>query len=143
MDVIARHLAVAKPTLYRMAGTREALIRLAVDSEAERLLEAIHRTGVAGLFTFAADSPAGFALLFGGRYAEARPAVRRVENRLREDLMRGPRSGRLPADLVAAGLLGLAAGLTRREIEEQGEAAPERLRSAFDAVAKVVAASSD
>ena len=31
---------------------------------------------------FAEDSPAGFLLLFGGRYPEARQAVRRVENRL-------------------------------------------------------------
>src|SRR5215216_5403271 len=102
MAAIARRLNVAKPTLYRMAGSREELISICVDAEAERLLAQIHRglgasdrapaerlaEGFRGFFAFIEDSPAGFLLLFGGRYPEARQAVRRVENRLRDALHR-------------------------------------------------------
>jgi AcrR family transcriptional regulator len=135
MDVIARTLGVAKPTLYRMAGSREALIRLVVDAEGERLLDAIHRHGLHGVFRFAEESPAGFTLLFAGRYPEARPVVRRVENRLRDRIA--------ASEVVAAGLLGLAAGLTRRAIEEETPLTSERLSSAFDAVVKIAGGSSD
>jgi AcrR family transcriptional regulator len=135
MDSIARRLEVAKPTLYRMAGSREELIRICVDAEAERLLEQIHgglgppgsspaerlAEGFRGFFRFAEDSPAGFLLLFGGRYPEARQAVRRVENRLRDILRRETREagGEVPhAEVLAAGLLGLAAAAARRAIED-------------------------
>ena len=135
MEGIARRLDVAKPTLYRMAGSREELIQICVDAEAERLLEQIHRgfgptdsapaerlaEGFRGFFRFVADSPAGFLLLFGGRYPEARQAVRRVENRLRDILRREARAAgnEVPhADVLAAGLLGLAAGVARRAIED-------------------------
>ena len=116
MAAIARRLEVAKPTLYRMAGSREELVQLCVDAEAERLLEQLHRAGgLAGLAHFVEDSPAGFLLLFGGRYPEARQAVRRVENRVSEDLRR---RGVERAQLLAAGLLGLAVGVARRAIED-------------------------
>jgi len=116
MAVIARRLDVAKPTLYRMAGSREELVQICIDAEAERLLEQLHRAhGLRGLVRFAEDSPAGFALLFGGRYPEARQAVRRVENRLGDDLRR---RGSSNAQTLAAGLLGLAAGVARRALED-------------------------
>jgi AcrR family transcriptional regulator len=135
MAAIARRLNVAKPTLYRMAGSREELISICIDAEAERLLARIHRglgpsgaapaerlaEGVRGFFAFVDDSPTGFLLLFGGRYPEARQAVRRVENRLRDTLRREAKAaGRtIPhADLLAAGFLGLAAGVARRAIED-------------------------
>jgi AcrR family transcriptional regulator len=135
MDAIARRLEIAKPTLYRMAGSREELIAVCVDAEAERLLEQIHRGLGApgappakrmaellrGLVRFAEDSPAGFRLLFGGRHPEARQAVRRVENRLRDVLARELRSskrGGSEAALLAAGLLGLAAAVAGRAIED-------------------------
>jgi len=135
MESIARRLEVAKPTLYRMAGSREELIEICVDAESERLLEQIHRgfgpsdsapaerlaEGLQAFFRFVDDSPAGFLLLFGGRYPEARPAVRRVENRLQEILRReAPGAGEeLPhAEVLAAGLLALAAGIARRAIED-------------------------
>jgi AcrR family transcriptional regulator len=116
MAAIARRLEVAKPTLYRMAGSREELVQLCVDAEAERLLEQVHRAGgVSGFLAFVEDSPAGFALLFDGRYPQARPAVRRVENRLGDDLRR---RGVPQAQTLAAGLLGLAAGVARRALED-------------------------
>ena len=139
MDAIARRLGVAKPTLYRMAGTREELVALSVDAEAERLLEHVHRSGVTGVFDFAGDSPAGFTLLFGGRRPEARSAVRRVEARLAATL---PDAVESP-DAVAAGLLGLAAGVASRALEDGALGEPERLRSDFDAVANIAARSSD
>ncbi|HEU4702303.1 MAG TPA: TetR family transcriptional regulator [Conexibacter sp.] len=116
MAAIARRLEVAKPTLYRMAGSREELVQLCVDAEAERLMEQIHGArGLGGFLGFVEDSPAGFLLLFGGRHPEARQAVRRVENRLGEDLRR---RGVPQAQALAAGLLGLAAGVARRAIED-------------------------
>jgi AcrR family transcriptional regulator len=136
MNAIARRLEIAKPTLYRMAGSREELIAVCVDAEAERLLEQIHRgfgppgappaerlaEGLRGFLRFVEDSPAGFLLLFGGRYPEARQAVRRVENRLRDVLARETRGGKRGASshaaLLAAALLGLAAAVARRAIED-------------------------
>jgi len=116
MASIARRLEVAKPTLYRMAGSREELVQLCVDAEAERLLEQLHRAGgIAGFLAFVEDSPAGFTLLFGGRHPQARQAVRRVENRLRDDMHR---RGVPQAQSVAAGLLGLAASVARRALED-------------------------
>jgi AcrR family transcriptional regulator len=116
MAAIARRLDVAKPTLYRMAGSREELVQLCVDAEAERLLEQLHRAGgIRGFCDFVADSPAGFTLLFGGRHPQARQAVRRVENRLGDDLRR---QGVPRAQTLAAGLIGLAAGVARRAIED-------------------------
>jgi len=116
MASIARRLAVAKPTLYRMAGSREELVQLCVDAEAERLLEQLHRAGgVSGFLDFVEDSPAGFTLLFDGRHPQARQAVRRVENRLGDDLRR---QGVPQAQTLAAGLIGFAAGVARRAIED-------------------------
>jgi AcrR family transcriptional regulator len=116
MAAIARRLDVAKPTLYRMAGSREELVQLCVDAEAERLLEQLHRAdGVGGLLAFVEDSPAGFRLLFDGRHPQARQAVRRVENRLGDDLRR---QGAPQAQLLAAGLIGLAAAVARRALED-------------------------
>jgi AcrR family transcriptional regulator len=133
MDAVARRLGVAKPTLYRMAGTRDELIAISIDAEAERLLEQIHHRGLPGVFHFARGSPAGFVLLFGDRYPEARQAVRRVENRLARD----------SSEVVGAGLLGLVAGIARRAIEDGRLGEPEPLRSDFDAVAKLASEISD
>src|SRR6266511_5407149 len=59
MAVIARRLDVAKPTLYRMAGSREELVQICIDAEAERLLEQLHRAhGLRGLVRVAEVSPA-------------------------------------------------------------------------------------
>jgi len=116
MAAIARRLEVAKPTLYRMAGSREELVELCVDAEAERLLEQLHRSGgIGGFLAFVEDSPAGFRLLFDGRHPQARQAVRRVENRLGDDLRR---QGVPQAQALAAGLIGLVAAVARRAIED-------------------------
>jgi AcrR family transcriptional regulator len=122
MAAIARRLDVAKPTLYRMAGSRDELVQLCIDAEAERLLEHVHRDGLRGFLAFADDSRAGYLLLFGGRYPEARQAVRRVENRMHDVLRRRLRAaGRSArrAELLAAALLGLAAGVARRALEDE------------------------
>ena len=133
MADIARRLGVAKPTLYRMAGSREELIAISIDAEAERLVERIHRTGAPAIFQFARESPAGFALLFGDRYPEARQAVRRIENRLARD----------SSDVAAAGLLGLVTGMARRAMEDGVLAEAERFSSDFDDVAKLASRISD
>ena len=133
MADVARRLGIAKPTLYRMAGSRHELISISIDAEAERLLEQIHHGGALAFFEFARESPAGFVLLFGDRYPEARHAVRRVENRL----------ARETSAVVAAGLLGLVAGIARRALEDGALTEPERLGSDFDEVAKLAAEISD
>ena len=131
MAAIARHLGVAKPTLYRMAGSREELIALTIDAEAERLLEAIHHHGAPGLFRFVEERPAGFLLLFGGRYPHARQAVRRVEHRVKA-----------PAPAAAAFIAG-AAAIALLTLESGGRATAERLRSDFDDAAKLLPRISD
>jgi len=141
MDRLADLLNVAKPTLYRMAGSREELIALSIDAETERLLERIAADGIAGVFRFATASPAGFALLFGDGYPEARPAVRRVENRV--SLLVAESSAAANPDAVAAGLLALTVAFARRAMEDGGAPVSERLGSDFDAVAKLAAQISD
>lgn len=124
MDAIAAHLGVAKPTLYRMAGSRDELVALSIDAEAERLTEAIHRDGPAGVFAFAEADPAGFRLLFGGRYPQARGVLARVESWLR-----------MPPPTATA-FLAAAAAVALRRIESDTSPVAEQLRSDFDEVAK-------
>src|SRR5688500_12454840 len=110
MATIARAVGVAKPTLYRLATSREALIGLCADAEAERLIGHLHarRDDVDGAVrAFAADSPGGLVLLFGRGHAQGRAAVRRVEDRLAETLERVGHDG--DATLEAARQLGAAA----------------------------------
>jgi AcrR family transcriptional regulator len=136
MDAIASRLGVAKPTLYRMGGTREELIALSIDAEAERLLEAIHRHGPDGFFTFAEEAPAGFLMLFGGRYPQARQAVRRVEHMV-------ARSMRPAAPVTAVAFVATAAAVVSHAMANGGRIEAERLRSDFDAAAKSLAGISD
>lgn len=147
MATIARRLGVAKPTLYRLAGTREHLIELSVDAEAERLLEAIHRDGVDGVFDFAAATPAGMKLLFASGFPSARAAQRRVESRLTEALRRAPTASGGPTgeDLAAAaaGVLGMAAAIACRAVARERHPDAERMRSDFDRASKLAQRISD
>lgn len=131
MAAIARAVGIAKPTLYRLAGSREDLLRLCLDAEAERLIGHLHealRTAPredaadlvdAAVERFAVDSAAGLDLLFGGRFPQARPAARRVEDRLAQLLRRGGPHGD-PDPVAAARLLGAAtaSALRRREDDQ-------------------------
>jgi AcrR family transcriptional regulator len=129
---------LAKPTLYRLAGSKEALLRACVDAEAERLLDHLHgalseldglaESGVivAGLDAverYADDSPGGFRLLFEHRGREATQALSRVEARL-ANLLRvsAQRSGDTPGrpDLLAAALLGACAAVVSRALAQGG-----------------------
>jgi AcrR family transcriptional regulator len=124
MAAIAREVGVAKPTLYRLAGSREALVGLCVDAEAERLLGHLHAAWDdvdAGVRAFASDSPGGLVLLFGGRHREARAAVRRIEDRLADLLRRAGWDG--DATLEAARLLGAAGAAALRAAEDGMRAA--------------------
>jgi AcrR family transcriptional regulator len=87
MAQVAERLGVAKPTLYKLAGSRDALVRACVETEAERLLGHLHEhadDAVRAVAAFAQDSPGGFRLLFEHRAPEADEAVRRVETQLAE-----------------------------------------------------------
>src|SRR3954470_7577896 len=104
MAHVARRLGVAKPTLYKLAGSRDALVRACVETETERLLGHLHETPddvVHAVAAFADDSAGGFRLLFERRGPEADEAVRRLETRLAELARRD--------GLRAAGRLGGAA----------------------------------
>lgn len=132
MAQVASALGVAKPTLYRMAGSKEELVRMCVDAESERLLDHLHATlagldgapavelaaeGVRAVARYAADSPGGFRLLFERRGRAACEALDRVEARLAELLRRNTRqASRAPRrpDLLAAALLGAAAAVVAR-----------------------------
>ena len=108
MAEIAARLAVAKPTLYRMAGSKAALLEACLDAEAERLLGHLGEASsmaslVAALDRYAADSPGGFALLFERPAPGADVRVRRAEAWLAGLLRQPPH--------VAAGLLGAGAAV--------------------------------
>ena len=108
MAEIARRLELAKPTLYKLAGSRAELVRACVETETERLLGHLHAhdEALAGVEAYECDSPGGFRLLFERRPAAAQEAIRRVESRLAEqeggDVLR------------AAGRLGAAAAVVSR-----------------------------
>lgn len=109
MAEIARRLEVAKPTLYKLAGSRDELVRACVETETERLLGHLHAHEASGAGVLAAvaayerDSPGGFRLLFARRSDHA---VRRAEARLAEQL-----GGDV---LRAAAWLGAAAAVVSR-----------------------------
>ena len=145
MDTVARRLGLAKPTLYRLARSRSALVQMCVDAEAERVLDHMHAAyarglgeearerlaaGFLALLRHADESPAGFGLLFSGRYPEARPAVRRIEDRLRELIQREPVAG-VPGvghpEMLAAALLGAVAAVARRRAEDGPQPDPAEL----------------
>src|SRR5688500_3810837 len=50
MARVAAGLGLAKPTLYKLAGSKEELVRLCVNAETERLLDHLHGalSGLAG-----------------------------------------------------------------------------------------------
>ena len=106
MAQIAARVGVAKPTLYKLAGSREALVRVCVETEAERVLGHLHgRDGdlpavVSALDAYASDSPGGFRLLFERRGPEVEGVLRRLETRL--------------GGLRGAALLGAAAATVSR-----------------------------
>src|SRR6476646_8940858 len=88
MAQIAERLGVAKPTLYKLAGSRDELVRTCVETEAERVLDHLYGNdaGLAevtkALDAYAHDSPGGFRLLFERRGPDVEDAVRRLETRL-------------------------------------------------------------
>jgi AcrR family transcriptional regulator len=117
MAEIAAHLAVAKPTLYRMAGSKAALLDACLDAEAERLLDHLREASsfaaiLAALDRYAGDSPGGFVLLFERPAAGADVRVRRAEAWLADV------AGCAPT--VAAGLLGAAAAIVATARRETG-----------------------
>src|SRR4051794_3151060 len=106
MAQVAARLGVAKPTLYKLAGSREELVRTCVETEAERVLG--HLVGrdadlaavTGALDAYARDSPGGFRLLFERRGPDVEDALRRLETRL--------------GGLRGAALLGAAAAIVSR-----------------------------
>ena len=129
MAEIARRVGLAKPTLYRLARSRDELLTACVDAETERLHERLHSAftdpgyggeaaeavllAVAG---YADDSPGGFGLLFDRRVPDSRAAVRRLENRLADLLRRTGAAAAEPValELSAAALLGAASAVVVR-----------------------------
>jgi len=122
MSEIAERLGVAKPTLYKLAGSKDELIRACIEAETERVAGHLHDrlSGASGAWVpealraiaaYAEDSPGGFRLLFERRGPDVQDALRRLEARLAELLRR-----RAPAhpDLLAAALLGAAAAVVSR-----------------------------
>jgi AcrR family transcriptional regulator len=128
MAEIARRVGLAKPTLYRLARSRDELLTACVDAETERLHERLHAAftdpGYAGeaaeavllaVAGYAADSPGGFGLLFDRRVPDSRAAIRRLENRLADLLRRtGAEAEPVALELSAAALLGAASAVVVR-----------------------------
>jgi AcrR family transcriptional regulator len=132
MAEIATRLGVAKPTLYKLVGSRDELELACVDAETERLVGHVHEhlpadeAGPAvlrAMVAYAADSPGGFRLLFERRGPAA--ALRRIERRV-GDLLRRP-----DAELAAAALVGAAAGIVSRALAHGRELDADRLAAAL------------
>jgi len=106
MAQVAERLGVAKPTLYKLAGSRDALLRACVETEAERVLDHLYGSEadlsavIRALEAYARDSPGGFRLLFERRVPDGEDALRRLETRL--------------GGLRGAALLGAAAAVVSR-----------------------------
>jgi len=113
MAEIAARLGMAKPTLFKLAGSREALVRTCVETEAERALghlfehagaEATLAGVTAALDAYGRDSPGGFRLLFERRGRHVEGSLRRLETSL--------------GGLRGAALLGAAAAVVSRARED-------------------------
>jgi AcrR family transcriptional regulator len=118
MSDVAARLGMAKPTLYRLAGSKAELLRACVDAEAERLLGHLHATfddddplggALRAMSAFAAESPGGFRLLFGRPGRDVGETISRLEQRVSERLR-----GRERPELLAAALLGAGAAVVAR-----------------------------
>lgn len=132
MAQIAARIGMAKPTLYRLAGSKAELQRACVEAECERVLELLHPAmapatpdeglllrGVRALQRYARDSPGGFRLLFERGLPDTDAALRRLEHRVADQLRRGAgpaRRGSAAPELVAAALLGAAAAVVSRAV---------------------------
>ena len=132
MDDVAAGLRLAKPTLYRLAGSKADLVRACVDAEAERLLGHLHDelsaddplvSTVRAVSGYAQRSPGGFRLLFGGKRVEAEEATHRVETRVAELLGR--------SEIVAAAVLGAAVAAVLRASGQDVELVAEELAAAL------------
>lgn len=129
---LARAAGVAKPTLYRAHGSKDALFLACVEAEVEQLLERLYAAWAKALdapleqalaalaralLTHAAERPHAFRLLFetadhrGSTVAgDVAGTVERIVDRLAELLARHPAWHADPADAeLVAGLLPAAA----------------------------------
>lgn len=132
MGQVGARLGLAKPTLYRLAGTKAALVRACTDAEGERLIgwldaelaaanavepRAVVAAALRAVDRFASDSPGGFELLIERRGDDARRALERVEGHLGELLGRAasrPAAQSGPPELQAAALLGAVTAVVSR-----------------------------
>jgi AcrR family transcriptional regulator len=151
MAQVANSLGVAKPTLYRLAHSKEELLRACVDAEMERLLDHLHGSlseldgaaalemaaeGLRAVERYAADSPGGFRLLFECRGPHSQDALSRLEARLAELLRRNAQqAGRSPKhpDLLASALLGAATAIVSRALAQGAVIDAEAVAADFSA----------
>lgn len=153
MAQVAERLAMAKPTLYRLVGSKEKLTRACVEAETERLLGHLHgalsddhtpslpglKEAVRAVERYAADSPGGFRLLFECRGPYAQAALSRLEASLAGLLRRaGQAAGSPPRrpDLLASALLGAAAAVVSRGLAQGGAIDAEVVARDFGAALK-------
>jgi AcrR family transcriptional regulator len=129
MAEVAARAGVAKPTLYRLAGSKQQLVDTCIDAEAERLIGHLHEqfalaaddetaiaVVLAAVAAFAQDSAGGFALLFEQRLHGSLPRIRRAESSLAALL----RSADNP-ETTAAAILGMAAAAVSRTLADRRE----------------------
>lgn len=142
---IARAAGTTKPTMYARIGTKEQIYLMVVRREADDFgarvsaayargedlsLRALIEVGMAPLFDYARERPAGFHLLFRGDAVN--PAVtaarRSVVDGVIEQLaalirhrQRSPADAGGSPDLVAAACVGLARQICERAMDDAGD----------------------
>ena len=129
MNDVAGRLGVAKPTLYKLAGSRDALLRTCWRRRPSGCSAHLHdarRTRCARWRPTPSDSPGGFRLLFGraGRWRRRRCGA--------------PGDAAWPTcrGAAAAAAAELSDGRSRRSTAARTPAGIEPTSSAFDQVAK-------
>jgi AcrR family transcriptional regulator len=146
MDSIAQRAGVAKPTLYRYFGSKEELLRTAIDAECDRMVEHLFaayesarelplaeqiKANTDACFAYVRDNPHTFELLFQSNLAGSASVsapmestfdrvVERMGRIFREQLAaHGSPHGQV-ADILAAAVVG-AAYFVARDLSRRRE----------------------
>lgn len=146
MDTIAAAAGMAKPSIYRRFGSKDALFERVVDMECTRLSELLLSAYALALelptedrlahsfdafFRYAEERPHGFRLLFATSHHRTSTVADRVEGlrrqitdrvatMVRRELIANRNQASVSADVLATFLVGMGEHAARRMVDEPG-----------------------